>query len=130
MLALMGIHIDYVDGAAHCSDDGCFQGLRLPDYRNHHPIVILVCLIVEKLYPFLTPKGLYNFLDIFRVTAFAEIGHTFHYLLHASHLFTPHYGYSPQRRRVRREILSFDLPLRERQIKNSQPLRGKYNTQI
>jgi hypothetical protein len=34
------------------------------------------------------------------------------------------------RRKDRREIISFDLPLRGRQIKNTQPLRGKSNFRI
>ena len=87
VLALVGSHIDDLDSTAHRRNDGCFEGIRFSDHRNHHPIVIFICLIVEKLNTVFFPKGRHNFFDVFRISSLTEIGHAFDYFFHSSHIF-------------------------------------------
>ena len=126
VLALVGIHIDDLDGAAHRFDDSSFEVIRFSDHRNDHPVVIFVCLIVKKLNPLLSSKRRHYLFDVLRIAAFAEIGHTFNDFVHTSHVLLLNFVFFTaeilscqlllnnfhRRDAEFAEIIYFDLPLR------------------
>ena len=82
MLPLVLGHVDELhspsDGFHHCIP----QGLRLADDGEHTAVVVLVPGVVQKPDPRLAPEAIAELFNDREISALAEIGYTFQYLIH------------------------------------------------
>ena len=87
MLALVMIEVYKLDGYAYGFDYSHLKSFGLSNYGDNESVVVNVVAIVEQFYPFFATKRVYNFIYLFKVASFAEVGHALHYFSPAHFVF-------------------------------------------
>ena len=89
MLSRMLPEIDTGNCRADRFDHGLFERSRLSHHCDHHPVMVRICLVIEKFDPVFAAKRVHDPVHFFRITTFAEIRHALNCFFLFRHWYPP-----------------------------------------